>query len=321
MTEELFYTIIDLSINPRIILIPEEGRIARCNEAFRAGFGFTDADIVSLDERALWVSPKFRINWLSQLRETGSVDSFAAYLFDNAGEIRSVLINAIGFEWQGADAVLVEINDLTEKERITTSVQAGLVKLHNTMESMIRVIAGTVELKDPYTAGHQKRVSVLATEIARRMNFPEDRIEGIRVAGLIHDIGKIAVPVEILSKPGKLSVMEFELIKTHSRVGYDLLKDIEFAWPLADIVHQHHERMDGSGYPRGLAGDAILPEARIISVADVVEAITYHRPYREGLGVGVAIDALREGSGKHFDPQVVSTCIELLEGGLDLLVI
>jgi len=127
--------------------------------------------------------------------------------------------------------------------------------------------------------------------------------------------------VEILSKPGKLSVMEFELIKTHSRVGYDLLKDIEFAWPLADIVHQHHERMDGSGYPRGLAGDAILPEARIISVADVVEAITYHRPYREGLGVGVAIEALREGSGKHFDPQVVSTCIELLEGGLDLLVI
>ncbi|MBW2650842.1 MAG: HD-GYP domain-containing protein [Deltaproteobacteria bacterium] len=163
-------------------------------------------------------------------------------------------------------------------------------KLLKSMESSINALAMALEMRDPYTAGHQRHVAELAEAIAREMNRSDDEIKGIYFTALIHDVGKIHVPAEILSKPGELSKTEFEIIKLHSQAGYDILKKIDFPWPIAEIAYQHHERLDGSGYPRGLKGEKILPQARIIAVADAVEAMLSHRPYRAALGVEKALE-------------------------------
>jgi putative nucleotidyltransferase with HDIG domain len=176
---------------------------------------------------------------------------------------------------------------------------------------MIQAMAFTVEKRDPYTAGHQRRVADLARTIAKEMRLPPDKIDGIRLAGVIHDIGKIAVPSEILSKPGTLNEIEFNLIKRHPDTGYDILKNIDFPWPIAEIVRQHHERIDGSGYPRGIKGDEITLEARILAVADVVEAMASHRPYRASLGLDKALEEITVNQGTKYDPDVVRICISL----------
>lgn len=186
-------------------------------------------------------------------------------------------------------------------------------QLREGLEDTVKVIAAMVEMRDPYTSGHQQRVANLARAIAVEIGYPEARLEGLHLAGLIHDLGKIQVPAEILSKPGRLTETEYLLIKTHPQTGYDVLKDIEFPWPIAQMVYQHHERIDGSGYPRGLKGDEIIPEARILVVADVVEAMASHRPYRPGLGVAAALDELRKNSGKFYDTEAVDACIRLFE--------
>ena len=187
----------------------------------------------------------------------------------------------------------------------------NVVMLRKAMGAFIETMAITVEVRDPYTAGHQRRVSDLARTIAVKMNLSKNQIESIRMAGIIHDLGKIYIPSEILNKPGKLLDLEFNLIKTHPRVAYDILKNIKFPWPIADIVHQHHEKMDGSGYPNGLSGDQIKLEARILCVADVVEAISSHRPYRPALGIDVALDEIKKNKGKYYDEDVVAICLEL----------
>ncbi len=184
----------------------------------------------------------------------------------------------------------------------------SLKKVEKSMEATIQAVCRTVESRDPYISGHQKRVSQLACTIAKEMGLTAWQIEGIRVAGLLHDIGKITVPTEILSKPGKLSEMEMAMMKEHPRVAYDILKNIEFDWPVARIVVQHHERMDGSGYPYGTKGENILVEARILAVADVVEAMSSYRPYRDALGVKKALAELERGKGTLYDPDVVRAC-------------
>lgn len=188
-------------------------------------------------------------------------------------------------------------------------------KLMETLDGVIRIIAMIVETRDAYTAGHQQRVAELACAMAEKMGFPQDRVKGIHMAGIIHDLGKIGVPAEILSKPGRLSELEFGLIKTHPATGYDILKGVEFPWPIAEMVYQHHERMDGSGYPRGLKEDEILPEARILSVADVVEAMASHRPYRAALGIEVALDEIYRNRGVLYDFQVVDVCLSIFRDG------
>ena len=187
------------------------------------------------------------------------------------------------------------------------------VILRQSLEQSIQTIAATVEARDPYTAGHQRRVGELATAIAQEMGLPEDQINGIHLAAIIHDLGKIHVPAEILSKPGKLTDIEFMLIKQHPQDGYDILKDVKFPWPIADMILQHHERLDGSGYPQGLKGDQILLESRILAVADVVEAMSSHRPYRAALGIEPALDEIRRGRGSLYDPAVVDACLKLFE--------
>jgi len=193
----------------------------------------------------------------------------------------------------------------------TERLQDTLENLRKAMGGTIQVISSTVEMRDPYTAGHQQRVTTLACTIATEMGLPEDRIEGLRMAGIIHDLGKIAVPAEILSKPGEITEAEFGIIKSHPQVGNDILKDIEFPWPIAQIVYQHHERMDGSGYPQGLSGEDILMEARILAVADIVEAMASHRPYRPALGIDVALEEISENKGVLYDPEVVDACLKI----------
>ena len=197
--------------------------------------------------------------------------------------------------------------------------KAQLVQdLRKTVEGTIHTIAATVEARDPYTAGHQMRVTDLITAIASEMGLDSDRVEGIKMAGIIHDLGKISIPAEILSKPGKLSDLEFKLIKTHPQNGFDLLKEIEFPWPIAQIILQHHEKMDGSGYPQGLKGEEIMLEARILAVADIVEAMSSHRPYRSALGIDKALEQIKQDKGTLLDPDAVDACLKVFEQGYKL---
>ncbi len=179
------------------------------------------------------------------------------------------------------------------------------------MSGTISVISLISESRDPYTAGHQRGVADLAVAIAREMGLSEERLKMIHMAGLIHDIGKINVPAEILSKPGKLTPVEFSLIKSHPETGYNILKRVDFIPTIAQVVYQHHEKMDGSGYPRMISGDEIILEARIITVADVVEAMANHRPYRPALGIEKALDEIRANRGVTYDPDAVDACIAL----------
>jgi PAS domain S-box-containing protein/putative nucleotidyltransferase with HDIG domain len=203
--------------------------------------------------------------------------------------------------------------DIARRKMAERELNESYDRLSRALEGIIRAMSVTIEMRDPYTAGHQRRVSKLACAIARKSGLPETQIEGIRMAGEIHDIGKIYVPAEILSKPSKLTDIEFTIIKTHSQVGYDILKNIEFPWPIADIVVQHHERLDGSGYPARLKGDAILPEANIIIVADVVEAMSSHRPYRPSHGIDKAITEITQNKGVLYDAKIVDHCVQLLK--------
>ncbi len=181
------------------------------------------------------------------------------------------------------------------------------------MEKIVNALIAAIEVWDPYTAGHQRRVATLAMAIAREMGFNRRRLDILRIAAILHDIGKINLPSEILCKPGKLADCEFNLIKIHSEAGYDILKKIDFPDIVADIVYQHHEKMDGSGYPQGLKGNDILLEARILNVADVVEAISSNRPYRPALGVGEALREIEENDNNQYDQDTTKICLTLFK--------
>jgi putative nucleotidyltransferase with HDIG domain len=202
--------------------------------------------------------------------------------------------------------------DIARRENAEAEARTTLAKLRSAMSGVVQAMALTVERRDPYTAGHQRRVSDLARAVAAEMGLSSHQIDGIRMAGLIHDLGKICVPAEILSKPGALTEIEQVLIKDHPQVGYEILKGIEFPWPVAQIVLQHHERIDGSGYPAGLSGVDIIIEAKTLAVADVVEAMASHRPYRPTLGREMALEEIIKNRGVLYDPTVVDACVKLL---------
>ena len=184
-------------------------------------------------------------------------------------------------------------------------------KQHRTLEGVIQAVSLMLEKRDPYTAGHEKHVAQLASAIATEMGLSPDRIEGVQLAARIHDIGKISVPAEILCKPGKLSEAEFALIKAHPKTGYDILEPIDFPWPIAEMVYQHHEKLDGSGYPRALRGNQILLEARILCIADRVEAMAFHRPYRPSLGIDAALDEITKNGRRFYDGEAADACLKL----------
>ncbi len=201
--------------------------------------------------------------------------------------------------------------DTTDRKRSDEELKKSLAQVRKALSATVHAMAATVEARDPYTAGHQRRVSDLARSLAKEMNLSRDQIEGIRTAASIHDLGKIPIPAEILSKPSKLTSIEFDLIKTHPQAGHDILKRINFPWPIARMVLEHHERLDGSGYPRGLRGDELLMESKILAVADVVEAMASHRPYRPAWSIDAALEDIIRNRGVHFDPEAVDVCVRL----------
>jgi len=203
-----------------------------------------------------------------------------------------------------------------------TDFKLSSKKLERVLDEVIKALSVTVEVRDPYTFGHQERVAQISEKIAREMGFSETRVKALWMAATIHDIGKIYVPSEFLAKPTKLTEIEFAVIKTHSFVGYSIIKNIDFDWPIAEIVYQHHEKMDGSGYPLGVSGEKILMEARILTVADVVEAMSSHRPYRPALGLDKAKKEIKKNKETFYDPDVVDVCLQVIkEKGLKIFAV
>jgi putative nucleotidyltransferase with HDIG domain len=203
------------------------------------------------------------------------------------------------------------VENITVRKQAEEVLNQSLKKLRKSLMGTIQAMVSMVEIRDPYTAGHEKRVSMLARAIAHELGLPNDVVDNIRMAAAIHDIGKISVPAEILSKPGRLTDIEMKLIQMHSQTGYDILKDVDLPYPIARIVLQHHERLNGSGYPQGVKAGEILLEARIVSVADVVEAMASYRPYRPALGIDAALEEIEKNKGIFYDAVVVDACVRL----------
>ncbi|NJB69364.1 PAS domain S-box-containing protein/putative nucleotidyltransferase with HDIG domain [Desulfobaculum xiamenense] len=236
----------------------------------------------------------------------------------SGGEVPvEISVTAVRGERGDILGVVVALRDITERRQAVSALRRSVSELRQARDATVGALIVTSEKRDPYTAGHQARVSRLAVAMARRLDLPAEVVEGIEVAAKLHDLGKIYIPAEILSKPALLSDIEQRMVQAHPSVGYDILRGVPFPWPVADIVHQHHERLDGSGYPRGLAGEAILPQARVLAVADVVEAMSSHRPYRASLGLPSALDEIRAGRGGLYDATVVDACLALFDSGYD----
>jgi PAS domain S-box-containing protein len=229
------------------------------------------------------------------------------------GRLRWVETSSVAITWENRPAVLFFISDITERIRSEEEKKKSAEKLMEAMRATVEAIAMTTEIRDPYTAGHQRRVANITRAIGEKMGLSKDRIEGLFVAGVIHDIGKIYVPAEILSKPGRLNKSEFDLIKMHPKAAVDILKNIKFPWPVTTAIFQHHERINGSGYPLGLANGKICLEAKVLAVADVMEAIVSHRPYRPALSMDKAREEIVTKKGVLYDPDVVDACLRVMD--------
>jgi len=306
--EELL-RVIENSQNEIYIFDPDTLRIIYANRAALDNTGYLLEEMTGLTP--LDLKPDFDRSKYAALVKPLLEGSKKKLLFETVhlrkdGSTYPVEVHLQIVEVAQKKSFLAIVLDVTERKTAARN-------LEKTLQGIIRATARTVEVRDPYTAGHQERVAELAEAIAREMGLDESRVRAISFASVIHDLGKIAVPPEILNKPGRLSDIEMELIKTHSQVGYDILKGIDFPWPVAEIILQHHEKIDGSGYPRGLKDEQILLEARIICVADVIEAIASHRPYRPALSMETALAEIRANSGKLYDQKVVEHCLNLIE--------
>lgn len=254
------------------------------------------------------------INLTLKAIETGKVqEPFEIELLGKKGKKIFVEVNEAPILKNGRTVSVVgAMTDITERKRAQE-------RLNTAFEGTIKVISDILELRDAYTAGHQRRVAQLAVEIARGLDLAQDRIKGLEVASSIHDLGKIVIPSQVLSKPTRLTELEFMYIKQHPTVGYQVLKGVTFPWPLAEIIYQHHEALNGSGYPRGLSGEEIMLEARILTVADVVEAMSSHRPYRKARGLEVALQEIKDRKGELYDPDVVDACLEVFKSGFEFM--
>lgn len=302
-----------------IVLLDAEDHILKVNRSFEKIFQYTSAEIEmhSLNEVIVPENMRSEADQLSQKAQSmGSVHTESRRRRKDGNLVD---VSILGYPIQHKDrqiGVYGIYSDITQRKRSEEQLQGTLEKLRKAMGATISAMAATVEVRDPYTAGHQQRVANLARAIAQTIGLSDEEVDGIRMAGAIHDLGKITVPAEILSKPGRITDVEFSLIKTHPLIAYDILKEIDFPWPVADIVYQHHERLDGSGYPQGLSGDQICLEARILSVADSVEAIASHRPYRPALGLDTALEWITEKRDVFYDNRVVDACLKLFQENL-----
>ncbi len=308
-SEERYRRLFETASDGIVLLEKREGKITHANPATEKMLGYTTKESLGnkLHDIGVMLDMGDFQTTMQNLNKIGIINYDDVPVTTKSGQH----IDADIYLVDRARLVQCNIRDITERKQAEETLYQTLESLKKAVSTTIQVIVSTVEARDPYTAGHQLRVANLAGAIATEMEFPPDRIEGIRITGSIHDLGKLSIPAEILSKPGTLSDIEFSLIKEHPRKGYEILKNVESHWPLAEIVYQHHERMDGSGYPRNLKGDEILMEARIIAVADVVEAMASHRPYRSTLGIDTALEEIKKNKGKLYDADVVDVCLKL----------
>jgi len=321
-SERRFRRVVDVSPVP-MTMSDADGNVTLTNEAFVKLLGYTQDDIPTVSEwwPKAYPDPEVRRRmvdaWSSEMERSAKADDaftpMEARIRCKDGTVRTMLLSSASLDSASSEQVVV-FYDITERELAEEAVLRSNERLEQVLKSVIVLIGKVVEARDPYTQGHEEGVARIGRLIAEEMGLPADVVEGVEVAGLVHDVGKLGIPAEILTKPGKLGEVEYELIREHSQQGYDILKDIDFDWPVAESVLQHHERMDGSGYPSGLAGDGISVTARILMVADVIEAMAAHRPYRPALGLDAAMDEIT-GHPEKYDQQVVSACVRLHEAG------
>lgn len=302
-----------------IVEVTRDGGIILSNPSFLRMLGYESFDDLTKHvkdvEKDLYVRGEDRKELLRRMDGDGRVYGFETQFKRKDGSTIWVRINAYGVKGVNGSITRIQkfVEDITERKKAENELKLLSEELRRSFAATIRAMSGILELRDPYTYGHQRRVSRLARAIAQTMGLPREVVENVRTAGLIHDIGKILVPAEILNKPGRLNELEMELIKKHAEVGYKILRDARMPDPIPDIAYQHHERLDGSGYPRKLVGEKIMVEARIIAVADVVEAMVSHRPYRPALGIDAAIEEIKRAEGRLYDRSVVEACIKVLD--------
>ena len=311
-SEEKYRTLFEDS-RDAIYLNNQEGWLIDFNLSTLELFGYSREEMLGINTKAVFVNPDEYQRLQDEIAQKGSVREFEVKLRKKDGtEIDCLITSTVRLARDksviGYQGIIRDISELVSNRK---QIEKTLNDLRKALGGTIEAMALMVETRDPYTAGHQRRVSNLARGIATEMGVSKDQIQGVRMAGVIHDIGKISVPGEILSKPGSIGTNEFGIIKEHPQVGYNILKTVDFPWPIAQIVLQHHERMDGSGYPDGISGDNILIEARILAVADVVEAMASHRPYRAALGIDLALNEISKNRGSSYDSKVVDACLRL----------
>jgi PAS domain S-box-containing protein/putative nucleotidyltransferase with HDIG domain len=290
------------------------------------GFSVDEITALPLDRQLTPESLRKAVNWLGKLmrlEKDGRISEpdgilsreLEFYCKDGRIIVLDCIFQFIRDEQGKATGILAEGRDITARKQAEEKLEKSYESLKKTLNDAIDTMAKIVETRDPYTAGHQQKVADLAIAIAREMKLEDTRIDQLRMAAVIHDIGKMYVPSDILSKPGKLSNNEFALIKTHPQGGYDIVKGMDFPCSVAQAILQHHERLDGSGYPKSLKGEDIILEAKILAVADVIEAMASHRPYRPALGIDKALEEISKNKGKLYDPDVVDACLELFKSG------
>jgi PAS domain S-box-containing protein/putative nucleotidyltransferase with HDIG domain len=294
-----------------------DANIISANKAMFKSFGYKEEDLKKgLNARNIFSSEETD-NSEEKIKKllSGEKTEGAEYILKrkDGSLFPGIIISSVNTFWGKPRDIRGVIVDITERKIFESELNKTTEKLRKNLIGTMQTLSLTIETRDPYTSGHQKAVSKLARSIAQEMGLPPDTVDNIRMAGAIHDIGKMAVPAEILSKPGRITNIEMSLIKTHPESGYNILKDAELPYPIAEITLQHHEKLDGSGYPHGLKGDQILLEARIISVADVVEAISSHRPYRPSLGINKALAEIEKNKGVFYDALAVDACLRLFK--------
>jgi len=311
-SEEKYRTLFEES-RDAIYISEKQGEFIGFNQSTTELFGYSKEEMLGMNTKDIFVNTDEYLKFQEEIEQKGSVRDFEAKLYKKGGSEMNCLITSTVRRSKDATIMGYQgiIRDISELVSSQQKLEKTLEKLRKALGGTIQAMALTVETRDPYTAGHQRRVSNLACAIAREMGISSNQIQGIHFAGIIHDIGKISVPGEILSKPGRISENELGIIKEHPRTGYNILKTVDFPWPIAQIVLQHHEKIDGSGYPDGISGENILIESRILSVADVIEAMSSHRPYRPTLGVDMALREIQQNRGVLYDSGVVDACLKL----------